>query len=340
MTPVKSDSTRIQTSIDFEVKGKQTGYLRLPYSSHESAYGWLPLPVACLNGADGPTVLLLGGVHGDEYEGQIVLARLIRELAPQAVRGRLIVLPSTNMPAAAAHNRLSPLDNTNLNRAFPGLATGSPTQMIAHFVEEVLLPRCDAVIDLHSGGSSLEYLPCVRARLSPDSQLAQRTVDLVRAFNAPIGVLFRASGAEPRTLSAACERKGVAYINPETGGGARVDRAALSVARAGVRNCLQHLGVLAPDGPPPVSRSRLATLTGPDSLVHAEYDGLFEPLVDLGDEVRAGQEVAAIHDLQRPWERPEPVVTSSAGTVLCKRVPGRVRLGDCLYELGADYEVA
>lgn len=328
-------TSRIHASIDFDAGGSNTGYLRVPHSSHESAYGWLGLPAACINGGAGPTLLLLGGVHGDEYEGQLALARLIRALSAVSIRGRIIVLTSTNMPAVLAGNRLSPVDQGNLNRAFPGDANGTPTQLIAHYIEEVLLPMSDYVIDLHSGGSSLDYLPCVRARQSRDERIARETKALMAAFDAHWGVLLPPT-TETRTLSAACERKGVVYINPETGGGARIGREALAIAYDGVLKCLAHLGMIGEDAAPAsAGRTRFATLrAGGGSLVYGECEGLWEPLVDLQDRVAPGQAVALVHDPRRPWREPEPVAAPDGGVVLCRRASAWTSLGDCLYEIG------
>lgn len=332
--------TKIETSIRFDGNGKQAGYLRVPYSSHASAYGWIPLPLTVIRGvARGPTVLLLGGVHGDEYEGQIALSKIARALEPQGVAGTLILLSSTNLPAALANNRLSPVDNVNLNRAFPGDVSGTPTQMIAHYIEEVLLPMCDYVIDLHSGGSSLEYLPCVRARLSSNAGIRQRTLQMVRAFDAEFGVLFRPAKAEPRTMSAACERKGVVYINPETGGGARVGRTALQAAHEGTLRCLLALGMIE-DAPaaPAGGATRTATLVPGASLVYSDTDGVWEPLVELGEAVTPGQVLAAVYNLKKPWLEPQLVSGSIAGTVLCRRAAAWVEVGDCLFEIGVDFD--
>ena len=92
----------ILTTIDYEKEGKQTGYLRLPHSVHRSAYGWLPFPVACIRNGEGPTDILLSGTHGDEYEGQVTLSKLIHQLEPKDIKGRLIILPMLNFPAAKA----------------------------------------------------------------------------------------------------------------------------------------------------------------------------------------------------------------------------------------------
>src|SRR6202048_3028591 len=67
--------SRLTAEIDFDRDGKQHGFIRLPYSVHRSAYGWIPIPVACIKNGVGPRVLLMAGNHGDEYEGQVALGK-------------------------------------------------------------------------------------------------------------------------------------------------------------------------------------------------------------------------------------------------------------------------
>jgi len=79
----------LRADIDLDAAGRHVGHVRLPHSTHESAYGWIPVPIAVIGGGAGPSVLLTAGNHGDEYEGQIALLKLIRELDPAALRGEL-----------------------------------------------------------------------------------------------------------------------------------------------------------------------------------------------------------------------------------------------------------
>jgi predicted deacylase len=99
--------------------------------------------------------LFVSGTHGDEYEGQVVLCELARTLRAEDIKGRVIIFPTANYPAALAGRRVSPIDDANLNRIFPGDPGGSVTQQIAWFITRELIPRADLVCDLHSGGSSL-----------------------------------------------------------------------------------------------------------------------------------------------------------------------------------------
>ena len=193
----------LRADIDLDAPGKRVGHVRLMYSSHESAYGWIPIPIAVIKGGEGPSVLLTAGNHGDEYEGQIALLKLIRELQPEQVRGRVIILPRMNLPAAAAGRRTSPIDDGNLNRSFPGNPDGTVTQQIAYYVEHVLLPGCDYAFDFHSGGSSLTYIPSALAPRHDDAERMKKVVGLLKAFGAPVSYVSGAPQGGGRTFTSA-----------------------------------------------------------------------------------------------------------------------------------------
>jgi uncharacterized protein len=330
--------TRIRCFVDFDRDGKQISHLQLPHSSNTSAYGWIGIPIAVLRNGPGPTLYLGAGNHGDEYEGQIALLRLIRELEPGQIQGRLIILPATNLPAAQAGQRCSPIDGGNLNRSFPGDPDGGPTQAIAHFVESVLLPLCDAAVDLHSGGKTLDYIPSTLVRQNGESDpLLAAKLEALTAFGAPIGYVA-SEGREDRTILAAADRVGIVGLATELGGAGTVTLETLKIARAGVRNMLAHFGLM----PPPAAadggvRTRLMRVAGPEYYVHAQGRGLFEPAFELGDDVRAGQTAGFIHAVDDPAASPVEVAFRGDGTVICKRPILRVERGDCLAHLATDF---
>src|SRR5262245_24320208 len=103
-------ASRIRCEIDFDKPGRQAGYLRAPQSRNTSGWGVVEIPTYVLKHGVGPTLLLTGGVHGDEYEGQIAVSRLAHVLKPQEISGRLILIPAVNIPAAMNGTRLSPID--------------------------------------------------------------------------------------------------------------------------------------------------------------------------------------------------------------------------------------
>ena len=175
----------ITTPIDFEKNGKQQGYLRVPHSRNSSAWGSVLIPITVIKNGLGTTVLFVGGNHGGEYEGPVSLMKLSRELQTEAVQGRVIIMPALNLPAVVAGQRLSPIDGKDMNRVFPGAPKGTVTQIIAHYVHEVLLPLCAAVIDLHAGGYSLSLVPYMSMHYLEDKTQTQYTFAAMQVFEVP-----------------------------------------------------------------------------------------------------------------------------------------------------------
>ncbi|HEX3953867.1 MAG TPA: succinylglutamate desuccinylase/aspartoacylase family protein [Stellaceae bacterium] len=328
--------SRLTAEIDFDKPGKHHGFVRLPYSVHRSAYGWIPIPIVSIRNGEGPRVLLMAGNHGDEYEGQVALGKLIRSLEPRDVTGRIIILPSANFPAAMAGMRTSPLDDGNLNRSFPGDPYGGPTAQIADYIETVLLPQCDYVFDFHSGGSSLTYIPSSLMRRPETPAGVEEGVRMMRTFGAPIGYLAEGGWGE-HTLTAAAARAGVKHMGTEIAGGGQVTPSALRVIEAGIRRLLSAIGAISGEPPPPAAQTRIMAVRGADYYVYAPDPGLFEPLAELGDEVAGGAPAGLIHPHDTPWREPAMASFGRAGTVICKRVPGRVERGDCLFHLATDF---
>ncbi|ALP68080.1 succinylglutamate desuccinylase/aspartoacylase family protein [Paraburkholderia caribensis] len=333
MNPIRNPRNPVRSEIDFDAQGKHSGYLRLPHSVHRSAYGWLPIPIASIRNAAGPVVLVMAGNHGDEYEGQILVSELIRQLDADDVSGQLILLPTANAPAAEAGLRTSPLDDGNLNRAFPGDPSGSPTQIIAHYIEHELLARADFLLDLHSGGSSLLYHGNNMLAIDPrDEEERRQLVQALQAFGLPNAFLH---AENPVHAASAARRQGALSITAEIGGGGAVNPLLLDEARRGLLHFLAHIGVLSgplvPDAPPAVTR--FLRVAGAQHYVYAYDSGIYEPLVELGQRVRAGQPAARIHFPDTPLKEPVTCHFASDGEVVCKRVPALVKRGDCLFHL-------
>jgi predicted deacylase len=328
--------SRIYSEVDFERDGKQVGFLRVPHSVHRSAYGWIPIPIACIRNGEGPRVVLMAGNHGDEYEGQIALGKLLRALDPKDVRGRIIFLTSANFPAAMNGTRTSPIDDGNLNRSFPGDPNGTITQQIAHYIETVLLAQSDYVFDFHSGGSSLMYVPSGLARRDADPKITARHIELLRTYGAPVSYVVDAPQGEDRTSTAAAARQGIMSMGTEMAGGGTLTPVALRAAENGVRRLLKLVGALADSAGPvePAPPTKLMEVRGPDYYVYAPDSGFFEPLVELGDEVKKGQKAGLIHFPDTPWREPGTALFLHDGTVICKRIPCLTQRGDCLFHLG------
>jgi predicted deacylase len=334
-------SSSIEPTIDFTANGKHEGFLKLPHSVHRSAYGYIPLPVVSIKNGTGPTVLYSAGVHGDEFEGQVALCKLAKEITPDRVNGQIIILPMTNFPAARAGLRTSPLDDLNLNREFPGDPFGTPTRQIAYYVETVLMDMADYSFDIHSGGSSLHYLPTVlyRGGEAGNEELARRE-ELVATFGAPFAIEMPSSGLKgsgSRATMAAAERQNALGIGGEFGGSGTVTPECLKVCELGLRRLLNHLGVWCSETPPPVAQKGDTIYLNSNSknlLVFADQEGLFEPAAQLGNRVTTGQTAGFLHHPDTPWRVADEIKFEAAGLILAKRIPGLAERGDCLFHLG------
>jgi hypothetical protein len=333
-----STPTRIFTDVDYEKDGKQVGWLYLPYSVTRSAYGNIAIPVAVVKNGAGPSVLLMAGNHGDEYEGQVGLCKLIRTLEPKDVRGRVIAVPGINLPAALAGARVSPIDNVNFNRAFPGDPNGTPTYAIAHYVDSVLFPMVSFFLDLHSGGSSLDYIPFASMRVSGDPALDARAMAALKAFGAPVSMVWGYT-LDAGFAQTAGNRRGIVSLGGEFGGGGSVSLDGLRTVERGLRRFLVHAGCMAPGSLPiEAPATRVVEVPSRDYFALAPDAGLFEPFVELGDVVEAGQSCGQVHFVDNPGREPVIARFRVAGTVVSKRHFGRVERGDCVAHLATDWK--
>lgn len=326
-------------TVDFTREGRQTGFIHIPHSPHSDAWGATRIPIAVVRNGQGPTVLFTGGNHGDEHEGPIVLGELFRDLKPEEIRGRIIIIPALNLPAVRAAHRTSPVDGLNLNRTYPGDPAGTISQQISAFVCDHLYPICDAFVDLHSGGSSLDILPSAIVEPVTDPAHLRRNIDAVLAFDAPMTVVISNLG-EQRTSTAAAVAAGLTTVGTEMAGMGTVSLKALGICRKGVRNVLAHLGVMIPDPapfPPDVARTVLE-IPGKQGYVFAPEAGVFEPLHALGTTVRAGEAAGRIHFVENPERPPLPLHFAQDGVLYAKRHPGRVEPGNCCLVVAAPYK--
>lgn len=330
--------SKIWTRIDYEKDGKQIGWLNLPHSVNRSAYGNISIPMTVIKNGKGPTVLFMSGTHGDEYEGQIGLCKLVQRLEASDIQGRVMIMTACNLPAAMASARVSPIDQGNLNRAFPGDPDGTPTFAIAHYIDSVLFPMVNYIHDLHSGGSSLQYLPFASIRYGADEAVNKRAEEALKAVNPPLGFVWKYSPDQRLGIARAVSR-GIVALGGEFGGGGAVDIKGVKIVERGLDNLLAHVGIIDKAKAHKIeTATRLVELKGRDYYVYTEEAGLFEPAVELGDWVKEGQLAGHTHFVDNPGRKPVPSHFHMAGQVVCKRHFGRVEMGDCVAHLATDYK--
>lgn len=328
-----NDTSPIHCTVDYGKPGKQHGHLCVPYSYNLGGWANLLVPITVIRNGKGPTALVLGGNHGDEYPGPIAILKLMREIQPADVNGTLILLPTLNQPAVKASTRLSPLDGMNMNRAFPGRPDGPPTSIVAHYCTTVLFPLADIVIDIHTGGRSVDFYPCSTMHLVSEREQRRKMVEGVDAWGADFAFLY-ADVAGTGLLPVEAERQGNTVVTTEMGGGEPVSAAVHRLTQNGLRNVLIHFGILsgkkttrADRGLPP---TRWVQALDREDYRFAPESGIYETLVNLGEVVQANQPVGQIHFVERPDREPVPVLAPTAGILLATRGPSLVAQGDCV----------
>jgi N-alpha-acetyl-L-2,4-diaminobutyrate deacetylase len=323
----------IRSDLDFAKPGKQLGHLFIPYSHNLGGWANLMVPACVISRGTGPTALVMAGNHGDEYPGQIAVMKLLREVSPDDVTGRLILIPTLTMPAAKAGTRLSPLDGRNFNRSFPGNPTGSVSEILAHYLTTVLFPLADVVIDIHTGGRSVDFYPCAHMHLVPDGPQRRAMLAGTEAWNSDFCFLY-ADIAGTGLLPVEAENQGKVVITTEMGGSENVTAGVHRLTQSGLRNVLTHFKILKGGavtreslGLPP---TRWVQALSADDYRFAPESGVYENVVPLGEPVAAGQTVGRVHFLERPDREPLDVTALSDGILIATRAPSLVGQGDCV----------
>ncbi len=315
----------ISSTVDFEKDGVQHGFLKLPHSHDGSAWGSMMIPITVARNGDGPTVLFTGGNHGDEYEGPIALFDLAAHIKAEDLTGRVIIIPGMNYPAFRAAKRTSPIDSGNMNRAFPGSPTGTITEKIADFFQRTLLPMADYVVDIHSGGKTLDFIPFCAAHVLDDKEQQARCIAAMQAFNAPYSLMLLEVDSTGM-YDCAAEAMGKVFISTELCGGGTARASSVAIAKKGVRNLLKHAGIMKGE----YEQDKTIDLDMPDNrcFVSSQHSGLFEPCVDLGADVKAGQLLARIHNVERTGSKPYEYWCPIDGVFTGRHFPGLITMGD------------
>ena len=331
--PLTADvkSNPASCTIPLDRDGIHHGFLRLPHSRDDSAWGLVMIPISVIRNGDGPTAILTGANHGDEYEGPVALQHLALELDPADVCGRVLIVPAFNYPAFRAGRRTSPIDGGNLNRAFPGRPDGSITEIIADYFQRTLIPQADFVLDIHSGGKTLEFVPFAAAHILDDKTQEAACVAAMQAFNAPYSMMMLEIDSAGM-YDTAVEDQGKVFVSTELGGGGTPTARTVGIARKGVRNFLIHAGILG--GEPDSAESTFLDMPDGDCYVFSEHAGLLDPVVDLGSAVARDDVIARIWPLDRTGVPPVEYTARRDGILAGRHFPGLVQAGDCLGVIG------
>ncbi|HET9015473.1 MAG TPA: M14 family metallopeptidase [Thermomicrobiaceae bacterium] len=287
-------------------------------------------PYVTINGRhDGPSVAIIGGIHGCEYVSIRAAMRLARELDPEEVHGQVLVVPIVNLPAFWERTAfVNPYDGKNPNRVFPGQSDGTFSDQLAYFAFETFIKGRDGFVDLHGGDIVEELIPfsIYAADAAPD--VSRRSREMAESFGLPYTIARR---EEPGALSGmtqlAAAQSGTPGLIAEAGGIGQLTEDDVRLLVDGSRRALQVVGTL--PGTPSSPGTRMLDHF---NWLYSREGGFWISDVRAGDEVRPGQRLGQLLSLL--GEPVETVQADTAGVVIFRTTSAAVKAGGLLLGLG------
>ena len=321
--------SRIRSSIDLEEMGHQVGELMIPWSDNTVPLGYHPIPIINIKNGNGKHVLIVGGNHGDEFEGPAAIMRASQRISVSKINGQILLIPGLSFDAITQSRRTNPLDNKNMNRAFPGNPNGSPTDMLAAYLENELMQNFDAIIDLHSGGKASFFMPCTLAYKSQNDRLFQKNLELAKVFGiSTIWVL--GENNDNRSLNSAADRANIPMIAAELGGGGGVDPKITNMAEKGIFNILSHMKIHKSPNVGTGSKFEKIEISNPKASIYSPAFGLFDRIVKAGDIISKGQTAGWFHYITEPERASVELKFEHSGIILAHSNRGVVKKGELL----------
>lgn len=250
------------------------------------------LPMWLINGgADGPTLVVTGGVHAAEYASIAAALDLGRSLDPRGLRGRVIIVPVMNMPAFTARSiYVCPLDGRNLNRVFPGDARGSASEQIADWVFRNVISQANYYVDLHGGDLIEALVPFTIFFRSGSQQVDEMSLEMAKVF----GIHFLVCSETPGSTFCAASRAGIPSILAESGGQGIWTPEDVARHSNGLDRLMRRLDMVPGGAPEPVPFTLLERFL----WLRSEHEGFWYPSVAVAEAVKAGQDLGHVMDCE------------------------------------------
>jgi predicted deacylase len=258
------------------------------HDAHHDVRATIPVGIA-EGDEDGPTLAVVGGVHGTEYAAHDGVIEFWQRLDPARLRGRVRVVlaaDQTSLTAKSAYR--NPVDGKNLNRVWPGTPDGTLTEVLAHAITTQVIDGADALIDVHGGEWDEAIDLFIITHRTGDEALDRRTLELALALGFPYVEVTEAGGAVlgRGTGSGTAMLGGTVAMTLEAGGEARRDRRHVAGVVQSLENACRHLGIT--DGPL-TSWAGEPVVLDHGVLLSCKETGVLRPAVAVGDWIEAGE---------------------------------------------------
>jgi predicted deacylase len=287
----------------------------------------IQLPIFLINGSqDGPTLGITAGVHGAEFAGIAAAFEIAQNLDPNVLKGSVIVAPVANPPAFWQRSiYVSPLDQKNLNREFPGNEDGSPSQVLAHWLFEQVISQSDYYLDLHGGDMIEALVPFVIYYRSGNSQVDDASHDLAKSY----GIRYLVESEVAGSSFSAASMAGIPAILTEAGQQGIWEPEMVETHVEGVQRVMRHLGMVEEAA----QEEREVELLRTFAWLRSEHDGYYYPETAVGDAVSKGERLGVVRDYL--GTELQVAESPASGAVLFLVTSLAINSGDPLLAVGA-----
>ena len=232
------------------------------------------IPVAEIVGTTpGKTILVTGGMDGDEYASIEAAYALIKKYASRQFAGTLICIPIINMPGFEAETSYNPLDQKHPKHISSLRPDGSPTERLMSWLVDTYVRRADVWIDLH-GGALTEYVsPFLWIKTTGNVPLDARAQKIIKNADAELVV---ETPCVKKSLAGIAATYNCAYILAESGYGGERNKADIRRLVGWVESGMRTLELLPHDR---IQNSNKAptTIYKKVAYVQAPHPGIFRP---------------------------------------------------------------
>ncbi len=243
-------------------------------------------PALVAKGAQpGPVCGLTAAVHGNEINGMPTIHRLFERIPVEDLKGTVVGVTIVNLPGYLRYVRQFP-DGADLNRIMPGKADGNESQIYAHRVKTRILDGFDVLFDLHTASFGRVNTLYVRADMTHEA-----TAALARAIGPQIIVHNAGADGSVRGTVAA---RGKPAVTIEIGDPQVVDGAKIRASRIGIRDAMEHLGMLSPDDQRATTERTIECKSS--QWFYTDAGGFLEVPVELAQMIEKGEYVATLYD--------------------------------------------
>lgn len=270
---------------------------------------------------DGPVVLLLAGVHGDEVNGVSIIREIMNQQINKPKKGTIICIPVFNIFGYLIQTREFP-DGRDLNRMFPGSLNGSLASQFAYQFSKDIAPFVDYVIDYHTGGGERENIAQIRCNSSET-----KTMELAKIFNAPFTVH---SNYIAKSLRETLNKMEKTVLLFEGGKSKNLDPTVINHGIRGTKNILIHLGLI--DGEIEITEKSI--FIQKSKWLRSSHSGMFKILVKNGTFVKKKGLLGVIQD---PFgEFKKRIYAPHDCYIFCINRTPIVNKGDALFHLSVE----